>query len=304
VLGHLADSVEAGPQSVAQILAATPPGTTRGNVESAIKRNFDSGLIERVGAGLYVLGKPNAAESPEPSSPPPSPRDEEAMWFDALERWAVDRSWDVELGPAPDHADNRVPPPIRARFADRLRKRQERRRDRDAAAARQAEADRELREQLIAKCRQGKFDNSTPALVADDLAPIRAMLKLGVSVDCILLGVHWRAQNERLTTWRDERLLRKIGEYFWRFDILPTLLAAPKALAPASSAALPDDVDRGHHDAEDAPPGPHSLVVPSAPEKPADAPPAPGRQASLRSRWGLRVRHPAAGVRLRLKRDR
>jgi hypothetical protein len=69
VLDHLVDTDE--PQSVAQILAAMPPGTTRGNVESAIKRNFDAGLIERVGAGLYVLGKPKPPKPAEPTRPSP-----------------------------------------------------------------------------------------------------------------------------------------------------------------------------------------------------------------------------------------
>src|SRR5262249_25637312 len=38
VIDHLIDSVEQGAQSVAQILAAMPAGTTRGNIESALKR--------------------------------------------------------------------------------------------------------------------------------------------------------------------------------------------------------------------------------------------------------------------------
>src|SRR5215470_12204526 len=51
VLDHLLDTDE--PQSVAQILAAMPPGTTRGSAESAIKREYDAGRVERVAAGVY-----------------------------------------------------------------------------------------------------------------------------------------------------------------------------------------------------------------------------------------------------------
>jgi hypothetical protein len=36
ILDHLLDSVDAGPQSVAQIYASLPAGTTRGNAEAAI----------------------------------------------------------------------------------------------------------------------------------------------------------------------------------------------------------------------------------------------------------------------------
>ncbi len=53
VLDHLVDTDE--PQSVAQLLSAMPPGTTRGSAESAIKREFDAGRIERVAPGTYRL---------------------------------------------------------------------------------------------------------------------------------------------------------------------------------------------------------------------------------------------------------
>src|SRR5882672_6124872 len=49
VLDHLADTE--GPQSVAQILASMPAGTTRGSGESAIRREWEADRIERVGAG-------------------------------------------------------------------------------------------------------------------------------------------------------------------------------------------------------------------------------------------------------------
>src|SRR5262252_8418272 len=45
VLDHLVDTAPE-PQTVAQFIAAMPPGFTRGSVESALKRNFDAGLIE------------------------------------------------------------------------------------------------------------------------------------------------------------------------------------------------------------------------------------------------------------------
>src|SRR5258708_1479392 len=95
VLDHLLDTDE--PQSVAQILAAMPPGTTRGSAESAIKRNFDAGLIERVGAGLYVLGKPKSLKPAEPTRPSLVAPEDEQAWLAAFEASAASPdSWDRE----------------------------------------------------------------------------------------------------------------------------------------------------------------------------------------------------------------
>src|SRR5215472_16362160 len=51
VLEHLVDLVDADPQSVADILAALPAGTTRRTAETAIKREFDAGRILRIAPG-------------------------------------------------------------------------------------------------------------------------------------------------------------------------------------------------------------------------------------------------------------
>jgi hypothetical protein len=47
ILDHLLDMADAGPQSVAQILAVMPPGTTRGNAEAAIHLEHRAGRIVR-----------------------------------------------------------------------------------------------------------------------------------------------------------------------------------------------------------------------------------------------------------------
>src|SRR5712675_2429293 len=82
---------------------------------------------------------------------PPTP-DEEATWFDALSAWFADpETWDRDvLGPRPNEPGRRIPADIVARGVDRSRKRQERRRERDAGAAKQAAADAELRNTLLA----------------------------------------------------------------------------------------------------------------------------------------------------------
>jgi hypothetical protein len=179
VLDHLLDSEE--PQTVAQILAALPPGTTRNTAESAIKRCFDSKQIERTSPGTYRLAPPTPPEPAKPAAPPqsePVPSDEmtDQDWLDALERWLGDSStWDIEkLGPRPDSHDNRISLLIRMRFADRLRKREERRKDRQAAAARQAAADDALRNELLAAA-NGNFQRGSGL---DDLVPVREVLKV------------------------------------------------------------------------------------------------------------------------------
>src|SRR5258705_975877 len=79
VLDHLVDTDE--PQSVAQVLAAMPVGTTRGSGESAIKRDFDAGRILRTSPGHYALGPARPPEANRPSTPPPPTPDQEATWF-------------------------------------------------------------------------------------------------------------------------------------------------------------------------------------------------------------------------------
>jgi hypothetical protein len=88
VLDHLLDSVDAGPQSVADILIAMPPGTTRGTAETAIKREFDSGRILRVAPGTYVLAPPKPPEPPKPPPTEPLRRDghTDSEWLAALVR--------------------------------------------------------------------------------------------------------------------------------------------------------------------------------------------------------------------------
>jgi hypothetical protein len=247
VLDHLPDSVDAGPQSVADILAALPAGTTRGTAETAIKREFDAGRIERVAPGTYVLAKP-----PEPPKPPPTEplrRDghTDGEWLAALEAYLVDpKSWDEKtFGPSPDAPFHRVPRDIAVRFIDRLRKRKEREREREAAAARQAEPDRQLRDKLIAGC----YGNFVPGPGLDNVAPIRAILQ-DVPLEHVLIGL-MRTVDRRLdpqmapiASWRDERFLREVAREALLEGLLPQLVAtwaaagtAPGKLADASQAS-------------------------------------------------------------------
>src|SRR5260370_27133696 len=146
VLDHLIDSVDAGPQSVAQILAAMPAGTSRNTAESAIKGESDQGRIIRTSPGHYALAPARPVGQPKPA-PPPEPDMPEDEWFAVFDAWVNDpESWDREkLGPRPNEAGHHVPMPIEARFADRVRKRQERRKEAEAAVAKRAAADSELR---------------------------------------------------------------------------------------------------------------------------------------------------------------
>ncbi len=252
ILDHLLDSVEAGPQSVAQLLATMPPGTSRNSAESAIKREFDAGRIERVSPGHYILAK---SKPPEPPLPPPTAAVKvlemaagfawpdalagmsEEEWFAALEAWHADpTTWNVgKFGATPDQPGNRAPMGILLRFRDRVRKREERRREAEDAAARQADADGELRDQLIAAC-HGNFI-AGPGL--DDVAPIRAAME-NVSLGTILSAIRLKTDkkclpgNQPATEWREERLLKSIATLFCERVLIPNMVdawgAAGKAL--------------------------------------------------------------------------
>jgi hypothetical protein len=229
-------------------------------VEQAVRRLHAQGRLLRVAPGVYRLGDVPSAQAARPAEPVRQPQPESAPtdeeWLAALEAHLINpASWDVaKLGPPPVSPDHRIPADIFARFADRVRKRQARRRDAEVAAARQAEADRALRDSLLATCRHGSRQNYAPDLVSADLAPIRALLTLGVPFDCIRLAVQWRTETEVLASWRDERLLRKAWEFFGRLEIIPQLMkaggSAPQKPVDASEASPAGQVPT---DAENAP---------------------------------------------------
>jgi hypothetical protein len=195
---------------------------------------------------MYVLAKPKQLDAKPAPQPPPTPEDE-ATWFDALERWAVDpASWNVEeLGPFPNDPANRIPPDIRTRFADRIRKRQERRREAEAAAAKRTAADAELKAKLIA----ATHGNFLPGPGLDDLAPIKLALEI-VPIEDVLSAI--RSKTDRVlyppnvpaSSWREKRLLQAIAEQYCRFTIVPLMVKAwseagkaPGKLAGASGAS-------------------------------------------------------------------
>jgi hypothetical protein len=129
------------------------------------------------------------------------------MWFSALEAWAVDpSSWDTEkLGPTPDQVDNHIPPDVRLRFADRVRKREERRREAEVAAAKRSAADRELRDRLLAAA-NGNFQ---PGPALDDMTCIREVLKT-VPLDCVLMVIRQKVDRRAYPASEDEPAARHV----------------------------------------------------------------------------------------------
>jgi hypothetical protein len=269
ILDHFLDTE--GDQTMAQIKAALPtvlPTT----VEASVRREWEAGRLLRVSPGTYRLAPAKPAEQPKSPKPPPPQPEEEAVWFDALERWAADpSSWDVEkLGPPPNQPNN-IPVDIKARFNDRQRKRAERRREAEAAAAKRTAADAELRDRLIA----ATGGNIVRGPAIDDVSPIQLAMQL-VPLERILSAIRNTTnrkmfpKNEPATSWREQRLLLEIAESYCRTDIVPRLVDAwskagkgPGPTVPISPPAsdTPDDIiDRSRHDAEHAPAGPHSLA--------------------------------------------
>ncbi len=239
VVDHFIDSAESGDQSMNQIKAALPhvdPNT----VESAVRRLWQQGRLLRVSPGVYRLAPEKPPEPAKPASHP-QPPEEEQTWFEALERWAAaPSSWNVqELGPLPGTAGNRVPILIWMRFSERLRKRIERKEQRDAALARQAAADDVLRAKLVAGC----FGNVTLGAGINDLAPIKAMLADGVPVEDILIGLKRRCDRRidprapSLTSWREERFLTEVARTALLGGLLPRLVEAwsKAGIAPANA---------------------------------------------------------------------
>jgi hypothetical protein len=219
------------PLSVAEIIAHMPVGTTRGSAESAIKREFDAGRIERVAPGVYRLAPAKPAEQPKPA-PLPEPDDKpDDEWFAAFDAWINDpETWDRErFGPRPDEPGRRIPADVVAKGVDRNRKREERRKDREAAAARQAEADRELHSRLLS----ATYGNHSPELAAGgDVSAIRAAMVLGIPIDDICQSVRSMTDrriypaNEPARSWCARPLLKKIASDYAKHTLVPSMIAA------------------------------------------------------------------------------
>jgi len=136
----------------------------------------------------------------------------------------------------------------------------------EAAAARQAAADRELRDKLLAAA-NGNFQ---PGLGLDDVGPIKEVLKT-VPLDRVIMTIRQKVDrrsypaNPPLVSWRDPAFLRAIAEDFCRAFAVPGLVrewgAAGKA--PATKAT-------GHQDGSPvgAPPAPDMAM--RAPGKPVE----------------------------------
>ena len=194
MLDHLVDTAEAGPQSVSAILAALPPGTSRNTAESAIKRNFDAGLIERVAPGTYVLAKPKPPAPPKPQPPEPFRSDgtTDQQWFSWIEEWKAS-GVRKGLGNPPDQSGHLVPMDVIFKYGERVRKREQRRKDAEAAAAKQAAADAELI----------GLKRTVDRRIDPRAAPI--------------------------VSWRDERFLRAVARSALLDGLLPNLVATWKA---------------------------------------------------------------------------
>jgi hypothetical protein len=229
VLDHMVDSE--GDQSMAQIkagLANVLPGT----VEVAVRREWEQGRLLRVAPSVYRMAPPKPPEAPKPAPPPePEPVRSDGHtneeWFAALEAYLLDpESWDIEKwGPPLDQSNHRIPWDIAMRFSERLRKREERRRDREAAAARQAAADAELRDKLIAAA----GGNVVRGPGIEDLAPIRAAMEF-VPLDRILTSIRDGLRrlmcpaSEPATSWREPRLLKRIAQDYCQFVLVPAMV--------------------------------------------------------------------------------
>jgi hypothetical protein len=112
-------------------LKALLPHIAGNTIESACRRLFERGHLQRISPGIYRLAQPTAAPvKPEPQ--PDGARIADAERADGVQKAAQQREEALER--------------------DRQRKKAARERDRPAAFHRQAEADAALRDTLIAAC--------------------------------------------------------------------------------------------------------------------------------------------------------
>ncbi len=258
ILEGLIDSE--GPMSVAELHALMPVGTPRGTTEAAILREYRSGRIIRTSPGHYTLAPARPVEQAKPA-PLPEPVGSDGhtdeQWLAWLGDWRATGKWDAP-----------------SKHNDRVRKREERRKDAEAATARRAAADAELRTALLTAC-NGNFSAS---LQVDDLAPVREVLKV-FPLDRVVMVIKQKVDrrcfpgNPPLVSWRD--LLQVFAEEFCRVFAIPGLVkewgAAGRAQAtkvPRSTPAgdMAEDIDelRCRHDDPSAPPGPHLMSQPDA----------------------------------------
>jgi hypothetical protein len=174
VLDFLTDTE--GPQSVSEIIAGT--GLSRNTCEQAIFRVVQSEQLQRVSQGVYRLVPPKPPSPPKPEPPSRNGHTNEE-WSARIEAWQVNpASWNVEEdGPPPNDPNHRIPQDVVCRLKDRQKREREK-------AVKQAAADAELRNQLLAACR----GNFTPGPGLDDMAPVQAILEL-VPVDYILYAI-------------------------------------------------------------------------------------------------------------------
>jgi hypothetical protein len=181
-----------------------------------------------VAPGTYVLAKAKPPEPPRPA-PTPEPDKSEDEWFAVFDAWVNDpETWDRErLGPRPDEPGRRIPADIVAKGVDRSRKRQERRKDAEAAAAKQEAEDFKLLEQLLTAC-NGNY--SRTAALADP-RPIHVMLASGVSIGDIIATIRAKVdrrsypKNQTLGSWSEPWFLKAVAEEHARWALAPRLVA-------------------------------------------------------------------------------
>jgi hypothetical protein len=245
VLDHLTDSE--GPQSVSEIIQGT--GLSRNTCEQAIFRAVQSEQIERVSQGVYRLALPK----PFPPSRNGHTNEE---WIARIVAWQANpASWNREEdGPPPNDPNHRIPLDVVGRFKDRQAREAKEREKREAATARQAAADAELRDKLIAAA--GGNVVRGPAI--EDLAPIKAAMEI-VPLERILSsirdGLHrlMCPASESATSWREPRLLKRIAQDYCCAVIIPSMVDAwSKATGKAPAAKAHESLPPAGHTAQPA----------------------------------------------------
>jgi hypothetical protein len=215
------DSAELSMSEIKRALPTVPPGT----IESCVKREFDAGRLMRISPGVYRLAPPKPPEPPKPLQPVRSVGTTGEQWFAWLEEWKATGQW-KGLGNPPDQSGHLVPMDAIVKYGERVRKRQERQRQRE-------EADEKLRDQLLAET-GGNYMCGARIDDLDDMTTIRLMLQV-VPMQHILIGLK-RTVDRRIdpraapiSSWRDERFLRAVARDYALEVLIPSMVAAWRA---------------------------------------------------------------------------
>jgi hypothetical protein len=229
ILDHFADTADAGPQSIAQLVEAT--GVDRNTIDQALHRMIAGNEIVRVDRGLYKL-------APKPTARVRNGHTD-AEWIDLVLKWQKTREWNVERdGDPPDSPFHLIPDDI-VRGLKMRQEREAKQREVQKAATPPplavSEADVELFTALLKAVNGRVAVGHAPGTGIADLRVPKAMIANGTSLEADILPT--------LRRHAGELAQRPLESWTARWFVEEVEAAHRRRLAAAQKAAQPVTVD-------------------------------------------------------------